>query len=81
MIGVAKKILDPMVHQHSFTKLTHRVLTTSMTEVASIIKARPRVPDPDDPLILTRATLFTQIVSTPPTPVVEFGVNDHFKRR
>lgn len=72
MIGVARKILDSMFLQLGTSKLTHEALTTLMAEVAAIINARPLIPvstDPDDPLILTPATLLTQKVSLPSAPV------------
>ncbi|XP_061829090.1 uncharacterized protein [Nerophis lumbriciformis] len=72
MIGVARRILDSMFLQLGASRLTHEALTTLMAEVAAIINARPLIPvstDPDDPLILTPATLLTQKVSIPSAPV------------
>ncbi|XP_061759975.1 uncharacterized protein LOC133554813 [Nerophis ophidion] len=72
MIGVARRILDSMFLQLGASRLTHEALTTLMAEVAAIINARPLIPvstDPDDPLILTPATLLTQKVSLPSAPV------------
>lgn len=72
MIGVARKVLDSMFLQLETSKLTHEVLSTLMAEVTAIINARPLVPvstDPDDPFILTPATLLTQKVSLPSAPV------------
>ncbi|KAJ7983853.1 hypothetical protein DPEC_G00370580 [Dallia pectoralis] len=59
----SEKILDSMFLQLGTSKLTHETLATLMAEVAAIINARPLIPvstDPDDPLILTPATLLTQ---------------------
>ena len=84
MIGVAKRILDSMFLQQGHSQLTHEALTTLMAEVAAIINARPLVPvstDPDEPLLLTPATLLTQKVSAPSAPAGEFGVQDLFKRQ
>lgn len=74
MIGVARKILDSMFLQLGTSKLTHKALSTLMAEVAAIINARPLIPvstDPDDPLMLTPATLLTQKVSLPSAPVCD----------
>lgn len=71
MIGVARKILDSMFLQLGTSKLTHEALTTLMAEVAAIINARPLIPvssDPEDPFLLTPATLLTQKVSLPSAP-------------
>lgn len=84
MIGMARKILDSMFLQLGPSKLSHEALITLMAEVTAIINARPLVPvstDPDDPLILTPATLLTQKVSLPSAPAGEFGVKDIFKRQ
>ena len=80
MIGVARKILDSMFLQLGTSKLTHEALTTLMAEVAAIINARPLIPvstDPDDPLILTPATLLTQKVSLPSAPVGDWVKDLH----
>lgn len=72
MIGVARKILDSMFLQLGTSKLTHEALSTLMAEVVAIINARPLVPvstDPDDPFILTPATLLTEKVSLSSAPV------------
>ncbi|KAK0150328.1 hypothetical protein N1851_008573 [Merluccius polli] len=72
MIGVARRILDSMFLQLGTSKLTHEALSTLMAEVAAIINARPLVPvstDPDEPFILTPATLLTQKVSILSAPV------------
>lgn len=63
MIGLARRILDTMFFQLKNTKLTHEVLVTFTSDVSAIINARPIVPvsaDPNDPFILTPATLLTQ---------------------
>ncbi|KAJ7993986.1 hypothetical protein DPEC_G00261260 [Dallia pectoralis] len=80
MIGVARKILDSMFLQLGTSKLTHETLATLMAEVAAIINARPLIPvstDPDDPLILTPATLLTQKVSLPSAPVGDWVKDLH----
>ncbi|MGH0125412.1 UNVERIFIED_CONTAM: hypothetical protein FKN15_068962 [Acipenser sinensis] len=84
MIGIARRILDAMFLQSGQSRLTHEVLTTLMAEVAAIINARPLAPvstDPDDPLILTPATLLTQKVGTFSAPPGEFDGKDLFKRQ
>nr|XP_049612640.1 uncharacterized protein LOC125990052 isoform X1 [Syngnathus scovelli] len=72
MFGVARKILDSMFLQLGTLRLIHEALSTLRAEVAAIINARPLIPvstDPDDPFILTPATLLTQKVSVPSAPV------------
>ncbi|XP_039866037.1 uncharacterized protein LOC120720426 [Simochromis diagramma] len=84
MIGVARKILDSQLAQLGSRPLTHDVLTTLMAEVAAIINARPLVPvssDPDVPCILTPATLLTQKVGAPPTPLGDFGEKDLYRQQ
>lgn len=84
MIGIAKRILDSMFLQLGTSQLTHEVLTTLMAEVAAIINARPLASvstDPDDPVILTPATLLTQKVSVPSAPSDDPGTKDLFKRQ
>lgn len=80
MIGVARRILDSMMQQLETSKLTHEALSTLMAEVVAIINARPLVPvstDPDDPCILTPATLLTQKVSSPSAPVCDWTADLH----
>ncbi|XP_026003932.1 uncharacterized protein LOC113009687 [Astatotilapia calliptera] len=84
MIGVARKILDSQLAQLGSRPLTHDVLITFMAEVAAIINARPLVPvssDPDVPCILTPATLLTQNVGAPPTPLGDFGEKDLYRQQ
>lgn len=82
MIGLARRILDSIFAQMK-DKLTHKVLTTFMAEVAAIINARPLVPvtDPADYFILTPAALLTHKVNIVPTPAGEFGASDLYKRQ
>lgn len=52
--------------------------------VSAIINSRPLVPvttDPDDPFVLTPATLLTQKVNVVPVPAGEFGEPDLYKRQ
>lgn len=68
MIGIARKNLDSMFLQQGNLMVSHKTLITLMAEVAAIINARTLVPvstDPDDPLLLTPATLLTQKVGIP----------------
>ncbi len=70
MIGVARRILDSMLLQQK-SRLTHEVLSTLMAEVTAIINARPLLPvstDPQQPFILSPATLLTQKSGVPPPP-------------
>ena len=63
MIGVVRWVLDSVMLQASNKPLTHEVLVTFMAEVCAIVNSRPLVPvstDPDDPQILSPATLLTQ---------------------
>lgn len=72
MIGIARKIFNSMFLQLGTSKLSHEALSTLIAEVVAIIDARPLVPvstDPDDPLIMTPATLLTQKVSPSSAPV------------
>lgn len=71
IIGIARRILNSMFLQLGPSKLTHKVLTTLMAEVAAIINAKPLIPVstyPSNPVILTPATLLTQKVSVPSAP-------------
>ncbi|XP_063733027.1 uncharacterized protein LOC134860115 [Eleginops maclovinus] len=70
LIGLARRILDSTLREHS-TRLTHDVLCTLMAEVTAILNARPLVPvsnDPENPFILTPSMLLTQKVGVPPPP-------------
>ncbi|XP_037503363.1 uncharacterized protein LOC119378234 [Rhipicephalus sanguineus] len=63
MIGITRRILDSMLIQNRHHHLTHDTLATFMAEVSAIINARPLAPvsyDPEDPYLLTPATLLTQ---------------------
>ena len=80
MIGIARKILDSMFLQLGTSKLTHEALSTLMAEVVAIINARPLVPvstDPDEPFLLTPATLLTQKVSPSSAPVGDWVKDLH----
>lgn len=80
MIGVARRILDSMMQQLGTSKLTHEALSTLMAEVGAIINARPLAPvstDPDDPFILTPATLLTQKVSPSSAPIGDWVKDLH----
>lgn len=72
MIGIARRILDCMLLEQKRSHLSHEVLTTFMAEVTAIMNARPLIPvssDPESPLILTPAMLFTlKTGSAPPPP-------------
>ncbi len=79
MIGVARRILDAMLLQHSPARLTHEVLVTFMAEVSAIVNARPLTAvstDPEQPMILTPAMLLTQKVGAPPVPPGQFEDHD-----
>nr|XP_034959566.1 uncharacterized protein LOC118079487 [Zootoca vivipara] len=79
MIGVARRILDSIFLQIGNTRLTHESLTTFMAEVAAIINARPLTPlsnDPEEPFLLTPATLLTQKIEVVSTPPGEFTNKD-----
>lgn len=63
MIGMARRILDSMLMQSCHQRLTHDILATFLAEVTAIMNARPITAvssDPEDPTILTPATLLTQ---------------------
>nr|XP_055046841.1 uncharacterized protein LOC129432444 [Misgurnus anguillicaudatus] len=78
MIGITRRILDAMLLNISQVKFTHEVLITFMAEVSAIVNARPLIPvstDPNNPLILSPATLLTQKTGTLPPP------NGNFKER
>jgi hypothetical protein len=62
MIGTAKRIFGA-IRTTSKMELTHEVLVTFFAEVSAIINERPISPvstDPENPFILTPATLLTQ---------------------
>ena len=79
MIGVARKILNSMLHDLAPGNLTHEVLTTLMAEVSAIINARPLVPistDPEAPEVLTPASLLTQKSTSLTAPPGDFNSKD-----
>ncbi|XP_041418746.1 uncharacterized protein LOC121393682 [Xenopus laevis] len=83
MIGVARRILDSMLLQLP-SKLSHEVLITLMAEVTAIVNSRPLTPvssDPEDPQILTPATLLTQKFASHPVPSGNFDGKDLYKRQ
>ena len=84
MIGVAKRILNAMLLQHGSTRLTHEVLTTFMAEVSAIINSRPLVPvstDPEEPELLSPATLLTQKTGSVSAPPGDFDRKDVSRRQ
>lgn len=63
LIGVARRILDSMMLEHSRKILTHEVLCTFMAEVSAIMNSRPIAnisTDPTSPMILSPSMLLTQ---------------------
>lgn len=71
MIGISRRILDSMLMDSNFSRLTHETLTTFLAEVTAIVNSRPLVPvstDPETFDILTPATLLTQKLGTVPSP-------------
>ena len=63
MIGNCHRILDAMFTEMKPTRLTHKVLSTLMAEVAATVNNRPLMPvsnNPSAPEILTPSTLLTQ---------------------
>ncbi len=63
-------------------KLTHEVLMTLMAEVTTIVNAQPPTSvstDPDNPVILTPATLLSQKLGTQPVPPGQFDDSDLFR--
>ncbi|XP_041420360.1 uncharacterized protein LOC121394190 isoform X2 [Xenopus laevis] len=83
MIGVARRILDSMLLQLP-SKLSHEVLITLMAEVTAIVNSSPLTPvssDPEDPQILTPATLLTQKFASYPVPSGNFDGKDLYKRQ
>ena len=84
MIGVTKNILNAMLMRHDSARLTHEVLTTFMAEVSAIINSRPLAPvstDPEDPTLITPATLLTQKIGEAPLPPGEFDSKDVSRRQ
>ncbi|XP_062846307.1 uncharacterized protein LOC134305914 [Trichomycterus rosablanca] len=84
MIGIARRILDAMLPKVPASKLTHEVLTTFMAEVSAIVNARPLVPvssDPENPQILTPATLLTQKIGVLLPPPGEYDDKDLYGRQ
>lgn len=84
MIGITRRILDSMLLKISQAKLTHEVLITFMAEVSAIVNARPLIPvstDPNNPLILTPATLLTQKTGTALPPDGNFNEKDLYIRQ
>ncbi|XP_040291763.1 uncharacterized protein LOC121003886 [Bufo bufo] len=83
MIGITKRILDSMFLQQP-SRLTHEVLVTLMAEVTAIVNSRPLIPvstDPEDPQILTPATLITQKIAPYPVLSETFDSKDLYKRQ
>jgi len=81
MIGVTRHILDAMFLKLGTAKLTHEVLTTFMAEVTAIVNAKPFTSistDPEHPVIVTLATLLTQMIGTIPFPPGQFDDNNLF---
>lgn len=81
MIGVTRHILDAMFLKLGTAKLTHEVLTTFMAEVTAIVNAKPFTSistDPEHPVIVTLATLLTQMIGTIPVPPGQFDDNNLF---
>nr|XP_055025104.1 uncharacterized protein LOC129414995 [Misgurnus anguillicaudatus] len=84
MIGLTRKILDSMFLQLGSSRITHEVLVTLMAEVTAIVNSRPLVPvstDPDDPFILTPATLLTQKTGPSLAPPGDFDGKDLYRRQ
>ncbi|XP_061185011.1 uncharacterized protein LOC133193026 [Saccostrea echinata] len=66
LIGVIRRIIDSILLDAKYTKLTHEVLCTFMAETTAIVNARPLVPvstDPETPCILSQAVLLTQKIT------------------
>lgn len=84
MIGITRRILDSVLLQASYSKLTHEVLIKLMAEVTAIINARPLVPvstDTEARLILTPSTLLTQKFGVLSPPPGDFTKADMFKHQ
>ncbi|XP_075534522.1 uncharacterized protein LOC142568489 [Dermacentor variabilis] len=83
MIGIARRILDSMLMQSRHQRLTHDILATFLAEVAAIINARPITPtssDPEDPTILTPATLLTQKHGSASVTTGQLDTSNLYKR-
>lgn len=81
IIGMIKKILDSILLEHK-QRLTHELLITFLAEATSIINARPLLEvstGPNDPCILTPATLLTQKPGGYFIHGLEFGSRDIIK--
>ena len=79
LIGVAKRILNSMLLQHSHKDLTHEVLTTLMAEVCAIVNNRPLVEvsnDPESPMLLTPSMLLTMKNVSDVNPFPPFSSKD-----
>jgi hypothetical protein len=60
MIGITRKIVNCILTDNKYKRLTHEVLCTLMYEISAIINGRPLVPvssDVDQPLILSPSML------------------------
>ena len=82
MIGVSRRILDSMLLRTGMKNLTHEVLTTLMAEVCAIVNARPIVSvssDPEDPEVLTPATLLTQKTAQKFHDFPNFNIKEMYK--
>ncbi|XP_075539206.1 uncharacterized protein LOC142573874 [Dermacentor variabilis] len=83
MIGIARRILDSMLMQSRHQRLTHDILATFLAEVTAIINARPITPtssDPEDPTILTPATLLTQKHGSASVTIGQLDTSNLYKR-
>ena len=82
MIGVARRILDALLLEHSTKELTHEVLVTFMAEVSMIINSRPIVPissDPENALILSPNVLLTQKENEDVLPLQNIDTREMYK--
>jgi hypothetical protein len=81
MIGITRRILDAMFLDEK-KGLTHDVLTTFLAEACAIINSRPITPvsnDPDDPTILTPATLLTRKTDNEIVPFDSISLKDMYR--
>lgn len=84
VIGITRKILDSMFFQLKSPRLTHEVLSTLMAEVTAIVNSRPLGPvstDPEEPFILTPATVLTHKTGSLPTHPEGLDNKDLHKRQ
>ena len=84
MIGITRKILDSMFFQLKSPRLTHEVLFTLMAEVTAIVNSRPLGPvstDPEEPFILSPATVLTHKTGSLPTHPEGLDNKDLHKRQ